>query len=154
MSDWERLSVELAPPIAGRGLLRVTRGAKLVEFPFSYSPRDSIECLAEAVDAVVTGPGERRVIFSSGPGELEIVFTREGDRVDVRLVAYPDWNRHRDLPGEERLSFTGNPRLVGKLFWRALRQLQSGIDAVAYQEAWHYPFPERLVVQLGSRLPD
>jgi hypothetical protein len=32
---------------------------------------------------------------------LEIVFTREGDRVDVRLVAYPDNNRHHDVPGEE-----------------------------------------------------
>ena len=36
----------------------------------------------------------------------------------------------------------------------ALRQFQSRTDATAYEQAWHYPFPESLVAPLGSRLKD
>ena len=36
----------------------------------------------------------------------------------------------------------------------ALRQFQSRIDATAYEQAWHYPFPESLVAPRGSRLKD
>jgi hypothetical protein len=45
-------------------------------------------------------------------------------------------------------------RLVGNLFGRAPCQFQSRIDATAYEQAWHYPFPESLVALLGSRLKD
>ena len=83
---------------------------------------DSIEALAEAVDAVVSANGERTVVFTSGPEELELVLVREADRVDIRLFSYRD--RRRDSPGEERLAFVLNPQLTGKLFWRALRQLR------------------------------
>jgi hypothetical protein len=154
MNEWEVISIELMPPVAGRGLLRASRGPQSLEFPFSYSPRDSVECLAEAVDGMMIEPGERRVTFSAGPEELEILFDRDIDRVDVRFVVYPGHRRHRDQPGEERMAFTGNTRLVGKLFWRALRQFQSRIDTAQYQEAWHHPFPERLVAQLGSRFSE
>jgi hypothetical protein len=146
----ERIVIELDPPVAGRGLLRVVRGTDRLEFPFSYAPRDSIELLAEAIDAVVSAPVERKVVFSSGPQELEVVFARAGERVDVRFVNYAD--HRRDVPGEEWRSFALSPRLVGRLFWRAFRQLQSRMDEGAYQEAWHHPFPTRLVAQLGSRL--
>jgi hypothetical protein len=110
---------------------------------------DSIEALAEAVDAVVSANGERTVVFTSGPEELELVLVREADRVDIRLFSYRD--RRRDSPGEERLAFVLNPQLTGKLFWRALRQLQSRIDDTRYEQAWHHPFPRRLVDQLGAR---
>jgi hypothetical protein len=152
MTDWQVLSVELDPPVAGRGLLRVSRGADMVEFPFSYTPLDSIEALAEAVDAVLSATGERRVVFSSGPEELELVLSRTADRVDIRLLSYRD--QRRDAPGEERLAFVLNPRLTGKLFWRALRQLQSRIDETRYEQAWHHLFPRRLVDQLGARLKE
>jgi hypothetical protein len=78
------------------------------------------------------------------------VLVRESDRVDVSLRSYPD--HKRDHPGDLVLAFVLNPALVGKLFWRALRQLQSSVDADAYLTAWHHPFPERLVAQLGARL--
>jgi hypothetical protein len=152
MNDWQALSVELGPPVAGRGLLRVSRGEDLVEFSFSYTPRDSIEALAEAVDSVVSTTGERRVVFSSGPEELELVLSREANRVNIQLLSYRD--QRRGTPGEERLAFVLNPQLTGKLFWRALRQLQSRIDDTEYQQAWHHPFPRRLVDQLGARLKE
>ena len=75
---------------------------------------DSIEALAEAVDAVVSANGERTVVFTSGPEELELVLVREADRVDIRLLSYRD--RRRDSPGEERLAFVLNPQLTGKQF--------------------------------------
>lgn len=151
-SAWQVVRVDLVPPVAGRSGLRLSRGTEVVEFPFSYTPHDSVELLADAVDAVVASPGERRVLFSSGPDEYELVFVREADRVDVSLLSYPD--HRRDRPGDQLLSLVLNPHLVGKLFWRALRQLQSQADPDAYLAAWHHPFPERAVVQLGSRLKE
>jgi hypothetical protein len=43
------------------------------------------------------------------------------------------------------MSFTANSRGVGKLFSGAVPQFRSRIDATAYEQAWHYPFPESLV---------
>jgi hypothetical protein len=146
----ESPTVEIVPPVSGWGILRVTHGSRVVEFWFSYVPRDSIEMLVEAVDAVVTGPGERSVVFSAGSEELDVVFAREANTINVRFVLCSDGRR--DMPGEERLSFALDAQGVGKLFWRALRQLQSKVGSHTYEQAWHYPFPQRLVAQLGSRL--
>ena len=148
------LKVELVPPKDGWAVLLVSRGTEVVEFSFSYSPRDSVEDLIEAVDRIVTSPGESSVVLRAGPEELDIEFARHEDRVDVRLVTYPNSTRHRDVPGDERMSFSGNPRLIGKVFWRALRDLQSRIPAPTYLQEWHHPFPERLVAQLGSRFEE
>jgi len=46
------------------------------------------------------------------------------------------------------MSFTANSRLVGKLFWRALREFQSRSKRQRMNR------PKSLVAPLGSRLKD
>src|SRR5215471_5879526 len=50
-----------------------------------------------------------------------------------------------------RRSFTGNLRVVGKVFG-TLRQFQGRIEATTYEQAWHYPFSESLVAPTGFAL--
>jgi hypothetical protein len=121
----------------------------VVEFPFSYTPEDSIEILAEAVDAIVTNPVKRTAVFYDGSRRHELVFERTEDRVDIRVFS---WSGGAESSPEERLSLVLNSRLTGKLFWRALRQLEGRFEGQSYESEWRHPFPTRLVAQLGARL--
>ena len=50
-----------------------------------------------------------------------------------------------------RRSFTANPRVVGKLFW-GVAPFQGRIEAITYEQAWHYHFLRAMWRPLGSRL--
>jgi len=47
----------------------------------------------------------------------------------------PETLRAKDPVARIRMSFTANSRVVGKLFWRALREFQRRIEATAYEQA-------------------
>ena len=143
------IKAEIEPPRAGWSLFRISRGEQAVEFPFSYTPDDSIGHLAEAVDAIVTQPVRRTVVFSDGANRHELVFERTEDRVEIRVLSSLG---RVESPTEERLSLVLNSRLAGKLFWRALRQLESRCEGQVYEREWRRPFPTRLVAQLGAHL--
>jgi hypothetical protein len=145
------IKAEIDPPRAGWSMLRISRGEQAVEFPFSYTPDDSIGLLAEAVDAIVTDPVKRTVVFHNGANRHELVFERTEDRVDIRVRS---WSGGVESPSEERLSLVLNSRLTGKLFWRALRQLESRCEGQIHEREWRRPFPTRLVAQLGARLEE
>ena len=151
-SDWKVLRVQLEPPEKGIGLIRVTFGERQIERSFSYSPADTISELAEAVDAVVTAGGKRTVVFHGGPDELEFSFDR-GDAADgISLTVTAFEGRSRDRSGDEFLKLRTSPQLLGKLFWRALRDLEGAMSPQDYAAEWRHPFPHRIVAQLGERL--
>jgi len=151
-SDWKVLRVELEPPSKGVGLIRVTFGDRQVERSFSYTPADTISELAEAVDAVVAAGGQRIVVFHGGPDELEFSFDRldAADGVSLTITAFE--SRSRERGGDEFLKVRMSPQSLGKLFWRALRELEGAMSSRVYAAEWRHPFPHRVVAQLGERL--
>jgi hypothetical protein len=151
-SDWNVLRVQFEPPHKGIGLIRVRFGERQIERSFSYSPADTISEPAEAVDAVVAAGGKRTVVFHGGPDELEFSFDRrdEADGVSLTVTAFE--SRSRDRGGDEFLRVRTFPQLLGKLFWRALGELEGAISPQDYVAEWRHPFPHRIVAQLGERL--
>jgi hypothetical protein len=147
------VQMSIAEPKAGWSALRMAYGNEpAIELAFSYSPEDSIAALAEAADAVASGPCERIVVLREEPATVDIVLKRSSpdSTVTVTLVRYPDHRRH--LPGDVIVSLEHPPLEFARAVWRALRQLESCSAASDYEREWRHPFPARAISLLGSHL--
>ena len=144
------LRVTLVAPLHGRAILRLRAGAREFEFPFSYTPDDSLERLVEVVDATLTERSDRVVTLHGGPQELDVHLLRTGSNTELRAVLYAD--HRRQGIGEVVLLAEGEARGLARSVWRAMRDIEGSIGLEEYARQWHHPYPTRAVALLGQHL--
>ena len=137
-------------PRDGRAFLRLEVGGRAIEVSFSRVSDDTMLQLAEAADALVTGPTKRHVVMHEEPAELELHLSRkQGTLATVTLTRFRD---HRRARGTPLLAMMVPAIDVGRTVWRGMRGLENLCPADEYERHWRGPFPTQAVALLGARL--
>jgi hypothetical protein len=87
--------------------------------------------------------------WNTEPIEYEIVIEAADQGALIVVWCYPDRRRQHEM-GNVVFSFQGEPQSIARMFWRALRRLES--DA-AFLAQWRHRFPHHDVQRLGELVP-
>jgi hypothetical protein len=138
------LGVEFSPPRNGWIELALRSGEAHVTIPLSHSPYDSLEEVAAAACSVLETGREAVARLNCEPDQYDLVFDGVAPASRLRAVLLPA-GRRTTSSARDVLLHEGASLATARIFWRALRKLESRFEA----EHWNHPFPSRLVEDLG-----
>lgn len=75
-SAQDSFRITIDPPRDGWSRVCIQHGSRRLEISVSYTPADSIEQLAEAADACLSGLSNRSVVFHEEPQQVVLTLTR------------------------------------------------------------------------------
>ena len=147
-----RLRLDVEPPAHGWAIVRLSVPGVQVEFPASYTPRDSIDDLARAARGLLAGVPDFTVIWNTEPDEYEFRFAAAGSRTRLEVHEFTDFQRQRRYSGRPLVVVEEDTRTVARALWRALRRLQGAMSEEEFAASWKHPFPLDIVQRLGDEL--
>jgi hypothetical protein len=104
---------------------------------------DALGDLARAVLAIVRGEAFSRSSFDEEPGEYRWLFTRDGNRVWIRVLAFDDlWGKQSDEKGKEVFRAEASVDELAGALVTALDAVLKDYGTTGYREKWiEHDFP-------------
>lgn len=118
----------------------------------SHVPYDSLGDLIEALLKLLDGYEEVRVRWNDEPVEHEFLFKVKDGKLNFEVYEVVDSRTERNFV--KRFSHVDTVPNVVRIFWRALRLMQSKQSVKEYEEQWREPFPAGKMEELTRRIKD
>jgi hypothetical protein len=131
----------------------ISYGETTVKIVAEHSPRDSFLELVNALCNFRFSDGESIVRWQYNPIELDMLFVKQGAKVSLDIVRYPD-HRRLEGRGEFMFSINGTYSEVCQPFWRALRDLQTRFSSEEMNSRWCRVFPSGEIDVLTIAIKD
>jgi hypothetical protein len=125
---------------------RLVIGDRFADATASYLS-DALGDLLRAALELARGAENARASWDEEPGEYRWIFNRTGERVRVRVLAFPEWRAIMDAPDEDGEMLLDASCAVGEL----IAAIAAGARKVlhewgedGYEAKWvDHPFPSR-----------
>lgn len=147
------LQVTFNSPQSGWMSLGLKAGGQSFVTAVSYMPYDSLHDLIVALNILLDGADAATIKWNREPEEYDFVLKREGDRVQLEIVRYPN-HRRRRRESETVLTHTAPLHGICTAFVVALRELRRDRAVDEFEKNWRREFPAQELQALTKRLQD
>lgn len=126
----------------GWGEATLSAGDVRVVLPSSYLC-DVLDDLLQALRALLEGASEARCSWELEPGEYRWLFSRDGDAMSLRILAFSDsWPIQADEDGEVLFRVVGPLAALATDVTAGIADVLATYGEADYKRQWiNYPFP-------------